>query len=155
MATVNYQVTDAEVIDSYWFMLKTSRVYLKKILIHCAVFLSLPMLINLLQNQSISLLSIVIGFAFAFIYPFVMVYLARKMARKGAKTISVSTQGMNVAIGDRTKRIDWQQVGGVEENDKYLFILSNAGNFMCIPKRAFTESNELATFKSIVQQRTK
>ncbi|NQY35602.1 MAG: YcxB family protein [Alteromonadaceae bacterium] len=151
MASVNYEVSDKEVIDSYWLMLRTSKVYLKKVLVHALFFLIFPMLIELAISKSISIYSICIGVVFVCIYPVMVIFLARKMAKKGSKTISVSAKGMDVSIGVKNKLIDWKQVGGIEESDKYLFVLSNAGNFMCIPKRAFSNESVLTEFKTVVQ----
>jgi len=133
-------------------MLKTSAEYRKSVLKPSAIFLFLPVIVEFIFNKSITSSSIGLGVALSLIYPLFLVYMARAIAKKGAKSISVSSSGMDVSIGDKTKLIDWKQVSGISESVKYLFILSNGGNFMCIPKRAFSNDSVLTEFKTVVQK---
>jgi hypothetical protein len=152
LSTVIYEITSKEVRDSYWYMLKTSAEYRKSVLKPSVVFLALPMIIEFSFNKYITSSSISLGVILSLCYPLFLVYMARAIAKKGTKSISVSSNGMDVSIGDKSKLIDWKQVAGISESVKYLFVLSNGGNFMCIPKRAFSNESVLTEFKTVVQK---
>jgi hypothetical protein len=150
LSSVSYEITDKEVVDSYWYMMKHSKEYRVSILKFSVLFLASPIAIEFLIRHSITPISISLGAFFFLCYPFFLVHVARSIAKKGAKLISVSPTGMDVSIATQSKSIDWKHVAGISESDKYLFILSNGGNFMCIPKRAFENMTSLNEFKQVI-----
>lgn len=147
MNIVTYEVSSREVIDSYWEMIRNSSRYRLKILRFSLLIFVLPFAIELGIRKEISSISVLIAITFAIASPLLAVYFGRKLARKGPKTISLSDDGMSVSIGDNSSYIKWDRVGGVEESDNFLFILSKTGNFMCVPKMAFKTKESFTDFK--------
>jgi hypothetical protein len=150
LSSVSYEITDKEVVDSYWYMMKHSNQYRISILMFSAFFLVFPLAIEFLMRHSITSLSLSLGVIFFLCYPILLVHMARAIAKKGVKLINVLPKGMEVSIATQTRTIDWKNVAGISESEKYLFILSIGGNFMCIPKRAFENRTSLNEFKQVV-----
>jgi hypothetical protein len=149
---VNYEVTTKEVIDSYLYMIRNSNPYRNKILTYAVLVLVIPISIHYMIYGTVTLTAVFYSLGLMALFPLTLVYLARAIAKKGEKKIVVSDVGMEVTVSGKWQAIGWEQVAELFEDNEHLIVLAKTGNFMCIPKRAFKDSETLETFKKVVAE---
>jgi hypothetical protein len=149
---VNYEVTTKEVIGSYWYMIRNSKPYRNKILTYAVLVVLVTISIRYMIYGTVTFTAVFYSLGFIAIFPLILVYLARAIAKKGEKKITVSDVGMEVTVSGKWQAIGWDQVAGLCGDNEHIIILATTGNFMCIPKRAFADSETLNNFKKVVAE---
>lgn len=148
MTKIEYIISNKDVRDGYYYMLKNSTALRQKVTVYTLLIMAIPIIMGLALHGAITTTLFILAIFFGFFYAFFLPWLSSIVREKGEKTVELSREGMSISISNKHKIIPWSWVEEIKSNKQFLFILGKSGNFLCVPNAAFNDISDLENFIS-------
>jgi len=144
--TIQYSLTRADILRSFFRSLKSSPRFLVTVLGYSVAFGLFTMLARGDFSRSIAPDDLLIALAWTVAAFFFMPGYFLIRYKRELRVLTTSQEGITTEMGDRKATVSWSRIKQVRNTRRNVFLVGSSGNAIVIPSRAFQGPDQQAQF---------